>query len=158
MSGLFHVTISHQFYGHKPVTASELQAAINEPIFPPTKVVKVENIGSTVDAGALKQRWQKTEDEEFLHFQKMRQLGYGSLSLCFLLLFISTMKFRKWVIDGKLKNRRLLQSSIPLSLQALIFIVPFLFPMSQAEWSSYLYDVSPAVLVVWIYELVIYRK
>jgi hypothetical protein len=65
-TGYFRVLLVHQFYGYVPVTATELRNAISQPVFPRTKLNKIEFIGNAIDVGALKQRWQSMQDEDLI--------------------------------------------------------------------------------------------
>lgn len=156
MTGFYHVLLRHEFYGHKPVTATELKSAMSQPVFPRTSVIKIEFIGNAIDIDALKQVWQKRQDEELWNYRIARLLDYGSLVICLALLLYSVIKFRRCLIDKTLGKSRLFQLAIPLTIQGVIFALTLLTWNVIVSWTLFVELVPLVVCVIWCYELLYY--
>lgn len=150
MTGFYHVMLRHEFYGHKPVTATELKDAMSQPVFPRTSVIKIEFIGNAIDVDALKQVWQKRQDEELWNYRIGRLLDYGSLVICLALLLFSVMKFRRCLIDGTPGKGR------SLTIQGAIFALTLLTWNVIASWVLFVVLVPLVVCLIWCYELLYY--
>jgi len=156
MTGYFHVLLIHQFYGHRPVTATELRDAMSQPGFPRTRLRKVEFIGNTVDVGALKQEWQNTQDNELRYYRMERLLDYISLSTCLAVLIFSIVKFRQWALNGIHGKSGLFRLVTPLTLQAVIFVLTLLPSIYFVSWATHVGLVPLFVCIIWCYELAFY--
>ena len=156
MTEYYHVLLRHEFYGHKPVTATELKDAMSQPGFPRTRVIKIEFIGNAIDVDALKQVWLKRQDEELWNYRIGRLLDYGSLAICLALLLFSVMKFRRWLVNGIPRKDGLFQLAIPLAIQVVVFSLTLLPWIFFVGFDVFVSLVPLVVCVIWCYELLYY--